>query len=92
MLLQGGHFDRNDPTFYGGEGGRRNGEIVKKRPSVPLLLTRIVAPDDKYVDGMECKMKIHCTFIDTTHNCTGSILADLSLGITMTCTCEDGPW
>ena len=40
MLLQGGHFERTDPTLYGGQ---RNGEIVKKKPSVPLLLTRIVA-------------------------------------------------
>ena len=35
MLLQGGHFERTDPTLYGGAGGGggeggRNGEIVKK--------------------------------------------------------------
>ena len=46
MLLQGGHFERTDPTLYGGEGGR-NGEIVQK--SVPLLLTRIVVEDSDLV-------------------------------------------
>ena len=44
MLLQGGHFERTDPTLYGGGGGGKEWWNCQKRPSVPLLLTRIVVP------------------------------------------------
>ena len=48
MLLQEGHFERTDPTLYGGGGGGGGGRgkerwNCQKWPSVPLLLTtRIV--------------------------------------------------
>ena len=42
MLLQGGHFERTDPTLYGGR-GEGTVKLSKSVPSVPLFFTRIVA-------------------------------------------------
>ena len=56
-LLQGGHFEGTDPTLYGGGGGGGGGAAkerwnCQKRPSVPLLLTRIVVYQQRMIAAL----------------------------------------